>query len=148
MKLVFFSGGFEEENLLLDKALVKLLDKKDPLITFIPASGLDAEIEFQEFVSQYSKFSYQRFMLFCVDYAFDKILLAEVLKSDWIHLHGGNTFHFLNALRKAKLLPELKKFVDRGGLLSGLSAGSLISEDGLMPAPTTLPAQLSIAFAA
>ena len=47
------------------------------------------------------------------------------------------------AFRVRLVGPIEPKLLDRG-----LEAGSLISDDGLMPAPTTLPAQLSIAFAA
>lgn len=131
MKLVFYSGGTEEENLLLDQHFIKLINKKDPVITFIPSSSYDSEIEFKEFVNHYSKFKIYRFIHFPVDHPFDTILLNEVLKSDVIHLAGGNTFYFLNSLRKSKFLPELKKFVARGGILTGLSAGAIIMTENI-----------------
>lgn len=131
MKLVFYSGGTEEDNLSLDKHFIKLINKKDPVVTFIPSSSYDSEFEFKEFVRHYSKFKIYRFIHFPVDHPFDKIILKEVLKSDVIHLAGGNTFYFLDTLRKAKLLPELKKFVARGGVLTGLSAGAIIMTENI-----------------
>lgn len=131
MKLVFYSGGTEDENLLLDQNFVNLINKKDPVITFIPSSSYESEIEFKEYVSQYSKFKISRFIHFPVDVPFDQILLREVLKSDVIHMAGGNTFYFLLSLRKAKLLPELKKFVMNGGILTGLSAGAIMMTENI-----------------
>lgn len=131
MNLVFYSGGFEEENLLLDKAFIKLINKPNPLITFIPSSSYDSEIEFREFVKHYSKFKITRFIHFPVDRPFDQILFKEVLKSDVIHMAGGNTFYFLDTLRKSKMLPALKEFAKRGGILTGLSAGAIMMTENI-----------------
>lgn len=131
MKLVLYSGGFDEENLALDQELIKLINKKDPLLTFIPACSYDSEIEFREYVNQYSKFGIERFLLFPIDHPFDNTLLKQVLKSDVIHLGGGNTFYFLQHLRKSKILPLLKKFVLSGGILTGLSAGAIMMTEDI-----------------
>lgn len=126
MKLVLYSGGDDRENLALDRTFIKLVGKKNPVVTFIPSSSYLSEQEFKSFVRHYSKFKITRFIHFPVDIPFDKILFQEVIRSDVIHLGGGNTFYFLNSLRKAKLLPELRKFVERGGVLTGLSAGAIL----------------------
>ena len=130
MKLVLYSGGSDKENTLLDKSFIELLDKKNPVVTFIPSSSYLSDQEFKNFVRHYSKFKITRFIHFPVDLPFDRIMFQEMMRSDAIHLGGGNTFYFLNSLRKAKLIPELKKFVERGGVLTGLSAGAiLMTED-------------------
>ncbi len=131
MKLVLYSGGDEKQNLHLDRTFVKLLSKKNPVITLIPSSSYLSEHEFKSFVKHYSKFRITRFIHFPVDVPFDKILFQEVMKSDAIHLGGGNTFYFLNSLRKAKLLPDLRKFVERGGVLTGLSAGAIMMTENI-----------------
>src|SRR3989344_5642488 len=104
MKLVFYSGGIDKENYQLDKIFIELLGKKNPVVTFIPSSSYLSEQEFKYFVKHYSKFKISRFIHFPIDVPFDKILFQEVIRSDAIHLGGGNTFYFLNSLRKAKLL--------------------------------------------
>jgi dipeptidase E len=53
------------------------------------------------------------------------------MKSDAIHLGGGNTFYFLNSLRKAKLIGHLRRFAERGGLLTGLSAGAIMMTENI-----------------
>jgi len=131
MKLVFYSGGDEKENLTLDYSFLELIDKKNPVITFIPSSSYLSEQEFKSFVRHYSKFKITRFIYFPIDVPFDKIIFSEVMRSDAIHMAGGNTFYFLNSLRKAKLLPQLKKFAEKGGVLSGLSAGAIMMTENI-----------------
>lgn len=131
MKLVFYSGGDDKDNKSLDKVFVELLDKKNPVVTFIPSSSYLSEQEFKGFVKHYSKYKISRFIHFPVDIPFDRILLQEVLRSDAIHMAGGNTFYFLNTLRKAKLIPELRKFAEKGGLLTGLSAGAIMMTENI-----------------
>lgn len=131
MKLVFYSGGLAKENEHLDRAFIELLGKKNPVVTFIPSSSYLSEEEFKAFVKHYSKFKISRFIHFPVDIPFDQILLQEVMRSDAIHLAGGNTFYFLNSLRKAKLLPQLRAFAKRGGVLTGLSAGAIMMTENI-----------------
>lgn len=131
MKLVLYSGGIEKENLSLDKAFIELLCKKNPVVTFIPSSSYLSEQEFKAFVKHYSKFKITRFIHFPVDVPFDRIIFQEVMRSDAIHLAGGNTFYFLNSLRKAKLITELRRFVQKGGVLTGLSAGAILMTENI-----------------
>lgn len=131
MKLVLYSGGDEKDNLQLDRAFIDLIGKKNPVITFIPSSSYLSEQEFKSFVRHYSKFRITRFIHFPVDVPFDRILFQEVMRSDVIHLSGGNTFYFLNSLRKSKLLKELRTFVEKGGILTGLSAGAILMTENI-----------------
>lgn len=131
MKLVFYSGGDEKENRQLDKGFIDLLGKKNPVVAFIPSSSYLSDQEFKVFVKHYSKFKISRFIHFPVDVPFDRVMFQEVMRSDAIHLGGGNTFYFLNSLRKAKLLKELKNFVNRGGVLTGLSAGAIMMTENI-----------------
>jgi dipeptidase E len=131
MKLVLYSGGDEKENRHLDHAFLELIGKKNPVVTFIPSSSYLSEQEFKSFVKHYSKFKISRFIHFPVDVPFDKIMFQEAMRSDAIHLGGGNTFYFLNSLRKAKLLPQLRTFVERGGVLTGLSAGAIMMTENI-----------------
>ncbi len=131
MRLVFYSGGDEKNNKSLDKAFVEILDKKNPVVTFIPSSSYLSEQEFRVFVKHYSQFKITKFIHFPIDVPFDRILFQEVMKSDCIHLAGGNTFYFLNSLRKSKIMPRLKKFVKDGGVLTGLSAGAIMMTENI-----------------
>jgi dipeptidase E len=126
MKLVLYSGGDDNDNLVLDKELVKLSNKSNPTITFIPSSSYFIESEFLEFASQFQKYRVNRLINFPVDVEFSEVLKKEVLKSDIIYLGGGNTFYFLKHLRQSNMMQDLKDFVSRGGILAGLSAGAIL----------------------
>jgi dipeptidase E len=126
MKLVFYSGGHDSDNVSLDQNALHLLQKKNPVLTYIPTSSYLSEVEFNSFVKKFSRHKINRFIHFPVDVPFDDILLQEVLKSDLIHLGGGNTFYFLNYLRKTAMISRLRNFVKNGGVLTGLSAGAIM----------------------
>ncbi len=126
MKLAFYSGGDEYENHNLDIECLELIDSSDPTFTFIPSSSYDGENEFREFVKQYKFFGVNRFIYFPIDVPQDKVLLSEVFSSDFIHLGGGNTYHFLKCLRQRSLIPFLTEFALGGGVLCGLSAGAIL----------------------
>lgn len=131
MKLVLYSGGDDKDNRHLDRAFIELLGKKNPVVTFIPSSSYLSEQEFKVFVKHYSRYKISRFIHFPVDVPFDRILFQEVMRSDAIHMGGGNTFYFLNSLRKAKLLKELRTYVQKGGVLTGLSAGAILMTENI-----------------
>ena len=127
MKLVFYGGGDEEDNYRLDSYMLKNLCKpKKVKMTFIPSSSYMSQIDFRDFVYQYKRHKVDRFIHFPIDVHYTDVLKKEAFSSDIIHLAGGNTYYFLACLRRAKLFDELKSFVQRGGVLTGLSAGAII----------------------
>lgn len=126
MKLVLYGGGAGDENYELDAHALELTDKRYPRMTYIPSASFDGEVDFKEFISNFSSFDITKFIYFPVDVPFDMTLLDEAFKSDIIHLGGGNTFYFLKCLREQKLMSRLRDFVAKGGVLTGLSAGGII----------------------
>jgi len=126
VKLVFYGGGYPEDNIELNRLTLEMSGVKDPVITYIPACSIDAEGDFLEFAESFQKLGVGRFLDDAIDMPLDQTMLQQVMKSDIIHLSGGNTYYFLRTLRKARLLKSLKDFVKRGGVLTGLSAGGII----------------------
>ena len=126
MKLVFYGGGELGDSPTLDRITFKLTGRKKPSVTYIPSSHYWAEDDFRVFVKYYNKQGIERFVFFPVDIPFDKTLLSLALRSDVIHLSGGNTYSFLHNLRKSGMMVPLKEFVRKGGVLTGLSAGAIL----------------------
>lgn len=126
MSLVFYSGGTEEENTEVDEECLSLIESSNPTLVFIPSSSYDGEYEFRSFVRHYQTFGIARFLYFPVDVPQDNVILKEVFNSDLIHLGGGNTYYFLDTLRRRGYLSFLKEFYLEGGIISGLSAGGII----------------------
>jgi dipeptidase E len=54
------------------------------------------------------------------------VTIEEALTSTAICLSGGSTYYFLNALRKSNTLEKLVEYVNKGGILIGFSAGSML----------------------
>ncbi len=126
MKIVLYSGGSEDDNRFLNQRALELTGVKSPKLTLIPSSSYDAEDDFRFFVQEFSKLGVQKFMHFCVDIPYTKTVLKEAMKSDLIFLGGGNTFYFLKHLKKAGMFSHFSKFLKRGGVLCGLSAGAIV----------------------
>ncbi len=126
MKLVFYSGGDEEENESVDQACLDLIGNPNPTFVFIPSSSYDGEAEFHDFVKQYESFGVSRFIYFPVDIPQDRVLMKEVFNSDLIHLGGGNTYYFLKYLRHYGYLEFLREYALMGKVLTGLSAGAIM----------------------
>lgn len=127
LKLVFYSGGQNPENHQLHKALIGLVGKKKRIsMTYIPFCSEGAAPFFGRFKRRYRRFGATDFHCLPVDQPFTASEKKKALSSDIIYLAGGNTFYFLNSLRKSKMLTELRNFAKRGGILAGLSAGGII----------------------
>ena len=125
MKLVL-SGGDDRNSSELNLKAIAMANTKNPIITYIPSSSYYVEDDFGEFVDSYQELGVEKFVFFPVDIPFDQTLLRLALKSDIIHLSGGNTFYFLKHLRRSKMLSKLRKFVRQGGVLTGCSAGAIL----------------------
>ncbi|MBL7665138.1 MAG: Type 1 glutamine amidotransferase-like domain-containing protein [Bacteriovoracaceae bacterium] len=126
MKLVFYGGGDNQDNKILDQTLISISPSKKPKIAFIPSCSHFVDHEFVDFIKKYKRFNISKFLYFPVDVPFDSVMLRAVMNCDIIHLAGGNTFYFLKHLRKNGLIEMLRKFVARGGILTGLSAGAIL----------------------
>ncbi len=134
MKLVFYSGGYPQENQKIDTKLIKIFSKKDLKLTFIPSCSYQSEEEYIELIDQYTPYGVKKIIKLNIDAPYSNTLKRIAFQSDIIHLGGGNTFYFLNQLRKNGLINELREWVHAGGVLTGLSAGAIIMTNNIMTA--------------
>lgn len=125
MKLVFYSGGSFEDNKLLNEALVSMFSDLSHIM-YIPSNSDGYEPYFQQFQSAFSDLGIKNINAFSADREFSAEQLENLLKSDAIFLSGGNTFYFLDTLKKKGLIEPLQGFVEQRGVLAGMSAGALI----------------------
>jgi dipeptidase E len=127
MNLVFYSGGFSKDNQALATEVGELLKgKRQPVVAFVPGSFEDAECDFRDFKRQMAPSGLKRFVCIPVDQPLSGEDEALLLAADAIFLGGGNTFYLLHHLREKKLLGKLRAYARDGGLLMGLSAGSIL----------------------
>lgn len=127
-KLVLYSDqGIERRE--LDKEVLALIGKENPKIGYIPSCS-DIERKYFNIASEYYEgMGIKDPLYFDLDKEYDESKLEELMKCDAIHLSGGNTFYFLNSLKKRNMIDRIKEYVEKGGVLIGLSAGSIIMSE-------------------
>lgn len=125
MKLVLYSGD-SAANATLDQELLRLIGKSRPTVTFIAADKDASKYDYPHFCEDFRQQTTAQISLLEPWQGVDQSQINDLLKSDYIYMSGGNTFHLLKHLRKTKLLSVLKDFVRRGGVMAGQSAGSII----------------------
>jgi len=129
MKLLLSSAGWEY-NLKIGKEFLDLTDKEPSEIKVFlvtTATKKDREWGYVEFTikeleriginkNNVSIFSLNR-----------KVKDADFKGIDAIYVCGGNTFHYLNGIRKTGLDEKIIKTVKEGAVYFGVSAGSIIA---------------------
>lgn len=127
MNLVLYSGGFGRENKALALEVDALLRKRrNPVVTFVPTCSEDMDPDFRDCKRQLAGVKIRKFHCLPIDQPLTEEQEKTLFSSDGIFLGGGNTFYLLKSLRDRRLLDKFKAFVMRGGLLMGLSAGSIV----------------------
>jgi dipeptidase E len=124
-KLVLHSDQIQDHKE-VDLAFIELLDKKGPRLAYIPAQSDLQKKYFNQKVEWYKQFGITDLLYFDVDKEYDERKIDELLACDAIFLSGGNTYYFLNSLKKRNFLSVLRDYVKKGGVLIGVSAGSII----------------------
>lgn len=124
--LVLYSGFDDCDNTSIDKELLTLLAETQQSICYIPSQAKGAEPYFLEFCDYYSKYGLTNISKFIIDNDEPELNVNQLFNHDAIFLSGGNTFYFLSQLKRRSLLPILRGYIERGGILIGESAGSII----------------------
>ncbi|AYF45248.1 MULTISPECIES: Type 1 glutamine amidotransferase-like domain-containing protein [Halobacteriovorax] len=134
MKIGLYGGGDFCDNEEIDEHIFEMCESEEPSITFIPAGSYESELDFVDLIKAYKKIGFKRFIHFPVDHEFDSTLMQEALSSDVIHLGGGNTFYFIKHLRRSGIFNRLIEYANNGGILTGLSAGAIMTTPNIMTA--------------
>lgn len=124
-KLVMHSDQIKN-NTLIDEASMKLFISSSPRIAYIPSKSDKDRKYYQQKCEWYKQFGITKLKYFDIDNEYNNNMNDDLFKYDGIFLSGGDTFHFLNNLKKRDFLTKLKNYVDNGGVLIGVSAGSIL----------------------
>ena len=133
MPLIMYSGGVHGENARLDDELMRLIGRSG-CITFIPSDSDRSPPYFAQLKRDKARHGIKRWQYFPVDRPFTHAALREAMRSEAIHLSGGNTYYFLKHLRRSGMIPELRSYVRGGGVLCGMSAGSILMTPSILMA--------------
>lgn len=124
-KLVLHSDQIKGQTE-VDRAFLDLLASKNSRIGYIPSQSDPQRKYFNRVTEWYKQFGITDLLYFDADKEYDEQKLEGLLSCDAIHLSGGNTYSFLNSLKSNNLLPKIRDFVKQGGILIGVSAGSIV----------------------
>jgi len=124
----------------VDEAFLTFFKGRKPKIAYIPSQSDSTRKYFNQKVEWYKQFDIEGLFYFDIDQEYKEEDTQELLSCDAIHLSGGNTYYFLNSLKKRGLISKLQNFVAQGGVLIGVSAGSIVMSQTI--AATTIDEDL------
>jgi len=126
MKLILFSD-YKYVNLEeIGTRLVELIKKKQPTVGYISSCPDSTRNFYNQTKEYYSKFNVILSPYTDLEDAFNSDDIERIFHADAIHLSGGNTYRFLYWIVERGLYKRLIEYVNSGGVLIGVSAGSII----------------------
>jgi dipeptidase E len=129
MKLLLTSAGWWK-NPKIGKEFLKLVNKKPSEIRIFFVITPVKHLKRNKYIlRQFRKFKgikipEQNITFFQLNRKIEK---DELKNTDVIFVFGGNTFDYLDRIRKTGLDKAIKSFVKKGGVYLGLSAGSYVA---------------------
>lgn len=119
--------GYPIETTKIDKELIRLTDRKSPMVLFIPTASSDSEGYYETVKKHFGKrLGCKTDVLWLLKgKPFRKSIEEKILSADLIYVGGGNTQKMLRVWKQNGIDKILKKAWEQGIVLSGLSAGSI-----------------------
>lgn len=133
MKIVAIGGGeigrpgFPIETTEIDKEIIRLSEKKNPRLLFLPTASSDSE-SYAHIVQEHfgDRLGCKIEDLYLLNRKItQKEMEEKVFSSDIVYVGGGNTLKMMNVWRKVGLDKILYEAGSRGIILSGVSAGAI-----------------------
>ena len=125
-KLVLYSDQEIPENAEVNERMMRLVGARRPRLGYVPSASEPDRFSFERKRHYYAALGASLDVYFELDLAYAPDALPALLACDAIHLAGGNTFYFLHWLKQREMLSVLRDYVGRGGVLIGVSAGSIM----------------------
>jgi len=119
--------GHATETTEIDKEIIRLTEKKNPKVLFLPTASGDSQLYcFTVFDHFGTRLGCECDYLLLSRRKYSQVELEDkILSSDIIYVGGGNTQKMLKTWKKTGLDKILKKAYEKGIVLSGLSAGAI-----------------------
>lgn len=128
MKKIVLLSDQIKDKIEIDKIwLNQFFTNRVPTIAYIPScSDSPGYPWYAKKKAWYEQFGVKDLFYFDLDLEFDSNKITKLLSHDVIHLSGGNTFYFLNSIKKRNFIPILEKYISNGGVIVGVSAGAIV----------------------
>jgi len=111
----------------IDREIVRLANKKDPKLLFIPTATSDSEIYWQQVQKYFGEFlGCKTDVLYLIkERPSNEQIRNKILTADIIYVGGGNTLMMMRLWRRLGVDKLLRQAYENGIVLSGISAGSI-----------------------
>ncbi len=131
MSLWLYSSGDGESNAHADEHLLQAVGSKKARLTFVSSgtvgdSSADSEYYFQEFADRFRAHGYRNVAMLALDRPWLPQALERAVSSELIYLSGGNTFYFLDMLRRSGFGEVLRRRAEIQLPIAGHSAGAIV----------------------
>lgn len=124
MKLILSGGGDSEHFIDLDKQFLSLLPE-NPNLLLIPMAGDPSTYDdaLDRIVETFSTIYFENIEM-CLE--LDSLDWEYLKHFNAIYIDGGNTFRLMDQVRRSHFYELLRKFIHKGGVINGDSAGAII----------------------
>jgi dipeptidase E len=126
LRLALYSDQVIPANAEVNRRLLRLIGNERPRIGYISSAPDPSRTYFSAKKIYYAALGAELCNYVDSENVTDSDLVAELLQCDAIQLTGGDTYAFLAWLQARDFLPVLRAYANRGGVLIGTSAGSLL----------------------
>ncbi|MFC9707360.1 Type 1 glutamine amidotransferase-like domain-containing protein [Paenibacillus sp. NPDC056933] len=126
-KLVLLSDLYFESNQELNQRIWSLFNSDQPSIGYVPSCSDPDRRYFEQTRRYYNQLGIETIDYYDLDLEYEENKFNTIFETDAIHLSGGNTFYFLSLLQKRNAMGLLRSYVNKGGILIGVSAGSILT---------------------
>lgn len=126
VRLAMYSDQEIAANAVIDERLLRLIGVRRPRIGYISSAPDSGRIDFDRKRSYYLNLEADLTAYVDSDTLPSDREFKRLIDCDAIHLSGGNTFSFLHWLTERGVLPILRAYAIGGGVLVGVSAGSIL----------------------
>lgn len=104
----------------------RMISKKGTKLGYVPSQYDETKFYFNKMKPNLERLGFEDFIYVDIDQTFEQKYINALEACDAIFLSGGNTYYFLNNLKKRGIIPVIQRFVKNGGLLIGVSAGAMM----------------------
>jgi dipeptidase E len=131
MKTLVLLSNLDGLNQTLIQRLKKIIKKDSFTLGYIPSQTDRKRKYFRKSKAFFSSIGVTDFLYFDVDEEYNDHLKEQLLTCDGIYLSGGNTFSFLHSLKVRDLIKIIRRMVESGKPLIGVSAGAILMADSI-----------------
>lgn len=132
MKLILSGGGKGKQTREIDSLFFEFVKNKK--VVFIPHSRKKEEFENSlNWITEnlFLPFKHDKFEMWT---KLDDKSIKDLYDVEGIIIGGGNTFRLLKGLKDSKFIETLKKFIEDGKIVYGISAGAIILTKNIITA--------------